>query len=135
MMFQSKKFIIKHNVINFVGLSKWSVLNINSNCNPLNVFPGGHTTSASSSSANPTSTTEIIFSNGTSRLGPNLQVPVYFHCAVLLADYDVLIIGGQSALGDSDSSSTDSTSYGSNTYIINMLTGEYTNGPRLTYGR
>ena len=111
------------------------IMNINSNGNLLNVFPGGETTSATSSSGYRTSTTEIVFSNGTSRLGPNLPVPVSRHCAVLLSDYDVLIIGGQSALGDSDSSSTDSTSYGSNTYIINMLTGEYTNGPRLRYGR
>ena len=76
-----------------------------------------------------TSTTEFVYENGTSAIGPNLPVPVDYHCMVKLSETMIMIIGGRSELGGA------STSYGANTYTYDTETQEFTTGPSLIYGR
>ena len=76
-----------------------------------------------------TSTTEFVFVNGTSAVGPNLPVPVDYHCTVKISETKIMFIGGQSVLGGA------STTYGANTYTYDTETQEFTTGPSLINGR
>ena len=76
-----------------------------------------------------TSTTEFVYENGTSATGPNLPVPVGYHCMVKISETKIMFIGGSSVLGGA------STSYGANTYTYDTETQEFTTGPSLIYGR
>merc|ERR1711971_1155218 len=81
-----------------------------------------------------TQTSEFVFTNGSTAEGPLLEVPVESHCTVRLDDDSILFVGGANVLGNSDSA-TDSTSYGSNTFVYKVSSNEFTEGPRLNIGR
>merc|ERR1719400_466737 len=53
---------------------------------------GGYTGSTT------TSSTEYLFGNGTIKAGPNLPVPLNYHCVVRLDNDTAMVIGGISAL-------------------------------------